>query len=110
LFSSELVLQHFSSKKLNQSQQYNIVIHSTTSVETTVTYIDSDKDLEVVLTSANISQVQQLIKQAIKETTSSQILQKMSKAAIQAIMKFAIQNVTNLELLELNRRKKQKIN
>ncbi len=82
-FSSVLVLQHFSSvKKLKQSQQYNIVIHSTTSFEATVTYIDSDKDLEVVLTSANISQVQQLIKQAIEESTSDQILQKMSKAAI----------------------------
>ena len=55
-FSSVLVLQHFSSvKKLEQSQQYNIVIHSTTFFKATVTYIDSDKDLEVVLTSANIS-------------------------------------------------------
>jgi len=52
------------------------------SFEATVTYIDSDKDLKVVLTSANISQVQQLIKQAIEESTSDQILQKMSKAAI----------------------------
>jgi len=42
-----------------------------TSVKTIVTYIDSDEDLEVILTFANISQVQQLIKQAIKETTSS---------------------------------------
>jgi len=82
LFSSALVLQHFSSKKLNQSQQYNIVIHSTTSVKTTVIYIDFKDDLEVVLTFANTSQVQQLIKQAIKEMISSQILEKMSKAAI----------------------------
>jgi len=70
------------SKKLNQSQQYNIVIYSTTSVETTVIYIDVKDDLKVVLTSANTSQVQQLIKQAVKEMISSQILQKMSKAAI----------------------------
>jgi len=109
-FSSALVLQHFPSKKLNQSQQYNIVIHSTTSVETTVTYIDLKDDLEVVLTFANTSQVQQLIKQAIKETISSQILEKMNKAAIQAMAKSTIQNVTNQKLLELNRRKKQKIN
>ncbi len=109
-FSSVLVLQHFSSvKKLKQSQQYNIVIHSSTSFEATVTYIDSDKNLEVILTSANISQVQQLIKQAIKESTSDQILQKMSKAAIWVIMKSTIQNVTNQKLLKLNRRKKQKI-
>jgi len=67
---------------LNQSQQYNIVIRSTTSVETTVTYIDSKDGLEVVLTSANTSQVQQLIKQAVKGMISSQILQKMGKAAI----------------------------
>jgi len=110
-FSSVLVLQHFSSvKKLKQSQQYNIVIRSTMSFEATVTYIDSDKDLKVVLTSANISQVQQLIKQAIEESTSDQILQKMSKAAIWAMMKFTIQNVINQKLLELNRRKKKKIN
>ncbi len=71
LFSSILVLQHFSSvKKLKQSQQYNIVIRSTTSFKVTITYIDSDKDLEVVLTFANIFQVQQLIKQAIEESTS----------------------------------------
>jgi len=111
LFSSVLVLQHFSSvKKLKQSQQYNIVIRSTMSFEATVIYIDSDKDLEVVLTSANISQVQQLIKQAIEESTSDQILQKMSKAAIWAMMKSTIQNVINQKLLELNRRKKKKIN
>jgi len=41
---------------------------------------------------------------------SSQILEKMSKAAIQAMMKSTIQNVTNQKLLELNRRKKQKSN
>jgi predicted glycosyltransferase involved in capsule biosynthesis len=41
---------------------------------------------------------------------SSQIFEKMSKAAIRAIMKFIIQNVINLKLLKLNRRKKQKIN
>jgi len=82
LFSSALVLQHFSSKKLNQSQQYNIVIYSITFIKTTVTYIDFKDDLEVVLTSANTSQVQQLIKQAVKEMISSQILQKMSKATI----------------------------
>jgi hypothetical protein len=52
------------------------------SFEATVIYIDFDEDLKVVLTSANIFQVQQLIKQAIKETTFSQILQKMSKATI----------------------------
>jgi len=109
-FSSVLILQHFSSvKKLEQSQQYNIVIHSTTSFEATVTYINFNKDLEVVLTSANISQVQQLIKQAIEESTSDQILQKMSKAAIWAMTKSTIQNVINQKLLELNRRKKQKI-
>ena len=34
----------------------------------------------------------------------------MSKAAIWAMMKSTIQNVTNLKLLKLNRRKKQKIN
>jgi hypothetical protein len=34
----------------------------------------------------------------------------MSKAAIRAMTKSTIQNVTNLKLLELNRRKKQKIN
>ncbi len=34
----------------------------------------------------------------------------MSKAAIRAMMKSTIQNVTNQELVELNRRKKQKIN
>jgi len=95
---------------LNQSQQYNIVIHSTTSVETTVTYIDSKDDLEVVLTFANTSQVQQLIRQAVKETISSQILQKMSKAAIRAMTKSTIQNITNQKLLELNKRKKQKSN
>jgi len=82
LFSSALVLQHFSSKKLNQSQQYNIVIYSITFIKTTVTYIDFKDNLEVVLTSANTSQVQQLIKQAVKEMISSQILQKMSKATI----------------------------
>jgi ribosomal protein S3AE len=109
-FSSELVLQHFSSKKLNQSQQYNIVIHSTTSVKTTVTYIDSKDNLEVILTSVNTSQIQQLIKQAVKEMISSQILQKMSKATIQAMMKSIIQSVINQKLLELNRRKKQKNN
>jgi len=64
----------------------------------------------VILTSANISQVQQLIRQAIKGTISSQVLQKVGKAAIRAITKSTIQNVTNQELLELNRRKKQKIN
>ncbi len=41
---------------------------------------------------------------------SSQILEKMSKAAIQAMIKSTIQNVTNQKLLELNRRKKQKSN
>jgi hypothetical protein len=81
-FSSALVLQHFSFKKLKQSQQYNIVIHSTMSFKITITYIDFKNDLEVVLTSANTFQVQQLIKQAIKEMISSQILQKMNKAAI----------------------------
>jgi len=80
------------------------------SFEATITYIDSDKDLEVVLTSANISQVQQLIKQAIEELTSDQILQKVSKATIQAMTKFTIQNVINQKLLELNKRKKKKIN
>jgi len=67
---------------LKQSQQYNIVIHSTTSFKTTVTYIDLKNDLEVILTSANTSQVQQLVKQAIKKTISDQILEKMNKAAI----------------------------
>jgi len=95
---------------LNQPQQYNIVIRSTTPVEATVTYIDSKDDLEVVLTPANTSQVQQLIRQAVKGMISSQILQKMGKAAIRAITKSTIQNVTNQELLELNRRKKQKSN
>jgi hypothetical protein len=52
------------------------------SFEATITYIDSDKDLEVVLTSVNISQVQQLIKQVIKEIIFSQVFQKMNKAAI----------------------------
>ncbi len=81
-FNSALVLQHFSFKKSKQSQQYNIVIHSTTSFKTIVTYIDFKDDLEVVLTFANTSQVQQLVKQAIKRTISDQILEKMNKAAI----------------------------
>jgi hypothetical protein len=34
----------------------------------------------------------------------------MNKAAIQAMIKSIIQNVINLKLLELNKRKKQKIN
>jgi hypothetical protein len=34
----------------------------------------------------------------------------MNKAAIQVMMKFIIQNVTNLKLLKFNKRKKQKIN
>ncbi len=34
----------------------------------------------------------------------------MNKAVIQAMMKLTIQNVTNQKLLELNKRKKQKIN
>ena len=34
----------------------------------------------------------------------------MSKAAIRAMTKSTIQNVTNLKLLKLNRRKKQKTN
>jgi len=106
-FNSILILQHFSSvKKLKQSQQYNIVIHSIMSFEATITYIDSDKDLEVVLTSVNISQVQQLIKQVIKEIIFSQVFQKMNKAAIWTMTKFIIQNIINLKLLELNRRKK----
>ena len=109
-FSPALVLQHFPSKELNQPQQYNIVIRPTTSVEATVTYIDSKDGLEVVLTYANTSQVQQLIRQAIKGTVPSQILEKMGKAAIRAMTKSTIQNVTNQKLLELNKRKKQKIN
>ncbi len=40
----------------------------------------------------------------------SQILQKMSKAAIWTMTKSTIQNITNQKLLELNKRKKQKIN
>jgi len=95
---------------LDQPQQYNIVIRSTTPAEATVTYIDSKDDLEVVLTPANTSQVQQLIRQAVKGMISSQILQKMSKAAIRAMAESTIQNVTNQKLLELNRRKKQKSN
>ena len=110
-FSSALVLQHFPPvKELEQSQQYNIVIRPTTPSEATVTYIDSDKGLEVVLTLANTSQVQQLIRQAIEGSTSGQILQKVGKAAIRAMTKSTIQNVTNQKLLELNRRKKKKIN
>jgi len=109
-FSSALVLQHFPPKELDQPQQYNIVIRSTTPAEATVTYIDSKDGLEVVLTPANTSQVQQLIRQAIKGTVSSQILEKMGKAAIRAMAESTIQNVTNQELLELNRRKKQKVN
>ena len=73
-FSLELILQHFPSKKLDQPQQYNIVIRSTTPAEATVTYIDFKDGLEVVLTSANTSQVQQLIRQAIEGSTSGQIL------------------------------------
>ncbi len=61
-FNSALVFQHFSFKKLKQSQQYNIIIHSTTFFETTVIYINFKDDLEVVLTSVNTSQVQQLVK------------------------------------------------
>ncbi len=110
-FSPALVLQHFPPvKELEQSQQYKIFIRSTTPSEATVTYIDSDKGLEVVLTPANTSQVQKLIRQAIKGTTSSQVLQKVGKAAIRAMAESTIQDVTNQELLELNRRKKQKIN
>ncbi len=110
-FSPALVLQHFPPvKELEQSQQYNIVIRPTTPSEATVTYIDSDKGLEVVLTPANTSQVQQLIRQAIEGPTSGQILQKVGKAAIRAMAESTIQDITNLELLELNRRKKQKIN
>ncbi len=110
-FSPALVLQHFPPvKELEQSQQYNIVIRSTTPAEAIVTYIDFKDDLEVVLTSANTSQIQQLIRQAIKGSTSGQILQKMNKAAIRAMTNSTIQNVTNLKLLKLNRRKKQKIN
>ncbi len=63
-----------------------------------------------MLTSANISQVQQLIKQAIKGTASSQVLQKVNKAIIRAMTESTIQNVINLKLLKLNKRKKQKIN
>ncbi len=107
-FSPALVLQHFPPKELDQPQQYNIVIRPTTPAEATVTYIDSDKGLEVVLTPANTSQVQQLVRQAIEGPTSSQILQKVGKAAIRAMAESTIQNVTNQELLELNRRKKQK--
>jgi len=67
-FSSTLILQHFSSvKKLKQSQQYNIVIYLTMFFEATIIYINFDEDLKVVLTSVNISQVQQLIKKAIKK-------------------------------------------
>jgi len=107
-FSPALVLQHFPPvKELQQSQQYNIVIRPTTPSEATVTYIDSDKGLEVVLTPANTSQVQQLIRQAI-EGPSGQILQKVGKAAIRAMAESTIEDVTNQELLELNRRKKQK--
>jgi len=109
-FSPELVLQHFPPKELNQPQQYNIVIRPTTPAEATVTYIDPKDGLEVVLTPANTSQIQQLIRQAVKETIPSQILQKMGKAAIRAMTKSTIQSVTNQKLLELNRRKKQKNN
>jgi len=35
--------------------------------EATIIYINFDEDLKVVLTSVNISQVQQLIKKAIKK-------------------------------------------
>jgi len=107
-FSPALVLQHFPSKELNQS--LNIVIRPTTPAEATVTYIDLKDGLGVVPTPANTSQVQQLIRQAIKGTIPGQILEKMGKAAIRAMAESTIQNVTNQELLELNRRKKQKTN
>ena len=105
-FHPELILERYPAPK--QLQQYNITIRPTTPPEATVTYSGPDHDFEVALTPANTTGVQRLLQRATEGAVMSQILQKVGKAAKRAMAESTIQNVTNSELLELNRRKTNK--
>lgn len=109
-FNSELILQQFPPlPEQPQPQQYNITIGLTTPPEATVTYTGLDGSYQVVLTPKNTSEVQQLLQRAKEATGLGPIIvEKMGKATKRAMAGSTIQNVTNTELLDLNRRNKQK--
>ena len=67
-------------------------------------------NFQVLLTPANTQQVQQLLRHAIQGEISNPVLNKLGKAAIRAIADSSIQSITNIELVELNRRLNEKVN
>ena len=61
----------------------------------------------MLLTPANTQQVRQLLRHATQGEISNPVL---GKAAIRAMADSSIQSITNAELVELNRRRKEKAN
>ena len=64
----------------------------------------------MLLTPANTQQVQQLLQHATQGEISNLVLNKLGKAAIRAMADSSIQSITNIELVELNRRRMEKAN
>ncbi len=106
-FDPELVLQHFKPNLSDQSSSYNITIRPTTPPEATVTYSGPGGGFQVNLTPNNTAQIQQILQQAGKDGAEA-ALQKVGKCAIRAIAERNIQEVTNNELVEHNRRQENK--
>lgn len=109
-FNPELVLQYLPHQLY--SEQYSVEIRPTTPPEATITK-SGPSGFRLALTPANSLQIQQIMYQISHlakggELDLKQVLQKVGKAAVTAMADSTIQGVTNLQLVELNRRKKAK--
>ena len=74
------------------------------------TSTDMGFDFQVLLSPANTQQVQQLLRHVTQGEISNPVLNKLGKAVIRAMADSSIQSITNVELVELNRRRKEKVN
>ena len=98
------------SESKSQVKQYSVTIQPTTPRRGTLSYSGPDGLHEKLLTPATTLQVEQMMKKALQGKDVEARLRKISKATNLAMAEVTIQERTNADLLELQRRKEQKAN
>ncbi len=116
-FNPQLVLKDFTLPKEavenTLTRSYNITIRPTTPPEAVVSYSGPSGPSEAILTPATTREVQLLMDKVYRQGNQAEaeaILKKVGKSAIFAMADSVIQNRTNEELIEYNKRKENKKN
>ncbi len=113
-FNPQLILKDFillkEATERPLAQSYNITIRPTTPPEAVVSYNGPSGSCEAILTPANMREVQLLLDKLCKssQVEAEILLKKVGKSAMLAMADSIIQNRTNEELIEHNKRKENK--